>query len=59
MDCGLTGGKCGLTWKLVQSCVEPPTYLVGSGKCQIDLVDSDDEDALDSIRSKAAKKRRC
>tara|TARA_A100001011_G_scaffold362416_1_gene411310 strand:+ start:888 stop:1844 length:957 start_codon:yes stop_codon:yes gene_type:complete len=51
-----TGGKCGLTWKLVQSCVEPPTYLVGSGKCQIDLVDSDDEDALDSIRSKAAKK---
>jgi len=49
-----TGGKCGLTWKLVQSCVEPPTYLVGSGKCQISD-DSDDEEALENLRSKSAK----
>lgn len=45
------GGKFGLTWKLVQSCVEPPVYLVGSGKCQI-ADDSDDEDALETARSK-------
>ena len=45
------GGKFGLTWKLVQSCVEPPVYLVGSGKCQIED-DSDDEDALETARSK-------
>jgi hypothetical protein len=49
-----TGGKCGLTWKLVQSCVEPPTYLVGSGKCQI-CDDSDDEEALENLRSKSVK----
>ena len=50
------GGKFGLTWKLVQSCVEPPVYLVGSGKCQI-ADDSDDEDALETARSKAKQQK--
>ena len=49
-----TGGKCGLTWKLLQSCIELPTYLVGSGKCQI-CDDSDDEEALENLRTKSAK----
>jgi hypothetical protein len=37
------GGKCGVTFQLVQIQVRPPTRLVGSGNCHI-MDDSDDED---------------
>ena len=37
------GGKCGITWQLVQLNVRPPARLVGSGKCYV-MDDSDDED---------------
>tara|TARA_B100000795_G_scaffold269881_1_gene260883 strand:+ start:5518 stop:6384 length:867 start_codon:yes stop_codon:yes gene_type:complete len=37
------GGKCGVTWKIVQLCVRPPARLLGSGTCHL-LDDSDDEE---------------
>ena len=37
------GGKCGVTWQLVQIQVRPPTRLVGSGNCHI-MDDSDDDE---------------
>ena len=45
------GGKCGVTWKLVQACVRPPARLLGSGTCHI-MDDSDDEDAEEAITQK-------
>jgi hypothetical protein len=49
------GGKCGVTWKVMQFNVRPPTTIVGSGVCQI-LEDSDDEEALDDLKKKDADK---
>ena len=43
------GGKCGVTWKLIQACVRPPVRLVGTGTCHVE-VDSDDEDLLNSLQ---------
>jgi hypothetical protein len=45
------GGKCGVTWKLVQACVRPPARLLGSGTCHV-LADSDDEEAEEAISQK-------
>ena len=45
------GGKCGVTWKLVQACVRPPARLLGAGTCHV-LDDSDDEDAEEAIAQK-------
>ena len=45
------GGKCGVTWKLVQACVRPPARLLGSGTCHV-MDDSDDEDAEEAIAQK-------
>ena len=45
------GGKCGVTWKLVQACVRPPARLLGAGTCHI-LDDSDDEEAEEAIAQK-------
>ena len=42
------GGKCGVTWKLIQACVRPPVRLVGTGTCHVE-VDSDDEDLLTTL----------
>tara|TARA_B110000967_G_C18784493_1_gene510016 strand:+ start:181 stop:1101 length:921 start_codon:yes stop_codon:yes gene_type:complete len=42
------GGKCGVTWKLIQACVRPPIRLVGTGTCHVE-VDSDDEDLLTNL----------
>ena len=42
------GGKCGVTWKLIQACVRPPVRLVGTGTCHV-AEDSDDEDMLTSL----------
>ena len=43
------GGRCGVTWKLVQACVRPPIRLVGTGTCHVEA-DSDDEELLDSLQ---------
>ena len=43
------GGRCGVTWKLVQACVRPPMRLVGTGTCHVE-VDSDDEELLNSLQ---------
>ena len=45
------GGKCGVTWKLVQACVRPPARLLGTGTCHIED-DSDDEIADDNLSKK-------
>ena len=50
----MAGGRFGVTWKIVQANVRPPTRLVGTGTCHIDD-DSDDEEALDALRSREAK----
>jgi hypothetical protein len=50
----MAGGRFGVTWKLVQAAVRPPTRLVGTGTCHIDD-DSDDEDALDQLKSRESK----
>ena len=47
------GGKCGVTWKLVQACVRPPQRLVGMGTCHV-LEDSDDDEVVESLNSKDA-----
>ena len=44
------GGRCGVTWKLIQACVRPPVRLVGTGTCHVE-VDSDDEELLDSLHN--------
>tara|TARA_X000000368_G_scaffold414212_2_gene403662 strand:+ start:441 stop:1367 length:927 start_codon:yes stop_codon:yes gene_type:complete len=43
------GGRCGVTWKLIQACVRPPVRLVGTGTCHVEA-DSDDEELLDSLQ---------
>ena len=50
----MAGGRFGVTWKIVQASVRPPTRLVGTGTCHIDD-DSDDEEALDALKSREAK----
>ena len=47
------GGKCGVTWKLVQACVRPPARLLGTGTCHIED-DSDDEIEDDNLNRKEA-----
>lgn len=49
------GGKCGVTWKLVQACVRPPARLLGTGTCHI-MDDSDDEEADNLLSQKEAEK---
>ena len=50
------GGKCGVTWKLVQACVRPPARILGAGTCHI-LDDSDDEEAEEAIAQKEEQKQ--
>ena len=45
------GGKCGVTWQLVQIQVRPPTRLVGSGNCHI-MDDSDDDEVAADLDEK-------
>jgi hypothetical protein len=45
------GGKCGVTWQLVQINARPPTRLVGSGTCHVPD-DSDDDELLDALEQK-------
>jgi len=45
------GGKCGVTWQLVQIQVRPPTRLVGSGNCHI-MDDSDDDEVAADLDDK-------
>ena len=45
------GGKCGVTWQLVQIQVRPPTRLVGSGNCHI-MDDSDDDEIAAELDEK-------
>ena len=49
------GGKCGVTWKLVQACVRPPARLLGTGTCHI-MEDSDDEEADNILKQKEEEK---
>jgi len=49
------GGKCGVTFQLVQIQVRPPTRLVGSGNCHI-MDDSDDDDITEDLNKKDEKK---
>ena len=44
------GGKCGVTWKLVQACVRPPARLLGTGTCHIE--DDSDDEAVEDVLSK-------
>jgi len=50
------GGKCGVTWKLIQACVRPPVRLVGTGTCHV-VEDSDDEDLLTSLEKNDESKK--
>jgi len=45
------GGKCGVTFQLVQIQVRPPTRLVGSGNCHI-MDDSDDDEIIEDLEKK-------
>jgi hypothetical protein len=45
------GGKCGVTFQLVQIQVRPPTRLVGSGNCHI-MDDSDDDEIIEDLVKK-------
>ena len=47
------GGRCGVTWQLLQAKVRPPARLLGSGTCQM-LDDSDDEEMEEQIKAKEA-----
>jgi hypothetical protein len=47
------GGRCGVTWKLVQACVRPPARLLGTATCHIED-DSDDEEMENSLAQKEA-----
>jgi len=49
------GGKCGVTFQLVQIQSRPPTRLVGSGNCHI-MDDSDDDDIVADLDKKEEKK---
>jgi len=50
------GGKCGVTWKLVQACIRPPARLVGAGKCHV-MDDSDDDEIEEAIAQKEEQKQ--
>ena len=50
------GGKCGVTWKLVQACVRPPARLLGTGTCHI-MDDSDDEEVETLLSQKEETKK--
>ena len=52
----MAGGKCGITWKLLQACVQPQFRLVGSGQCMIEE-DSDDDDVLESLKQSSEKEK--
>mgnify|MGYP000208570992 FL=1 len=45
------GGRCGVTWKLVQACVRPPARLLGTATCHIED-DSDDEEMENNLAQK-------
>jgi len=45
------GGRCGVTWKLVQACVRPPARLLGTATCHIED-DSDDEEMDKNLAEK-------
>jgi hypothetical protein len=45
------GGRCGVTWKLVQACVRPPARLLGTATCHIED-DSDDEEMENNLAEK-------
>ena len=45
------GGRCGVTWKLVQACVRPPARLLGTATCHIED-DSDDEEMEQNLAQK-------
>ena len=45
------GGRCGVTWKLVQACVRPPARLLGTATCHIED-DSDDEEMDNNLAQK-------
>ena len=47
------GGRCGVTWKLVQACVRPPARLLGTATCHIED-DSDDEEMDNNLTQKEA-----
>ena len=47
------GGRCGVTWKLVQACVRPPARLLGTATCHIED-DSDDEEMDNNLAQKEA-----
>ena len=47
------GGRCGVTWKLVQACVRPPARLLGTATCHIED-DSDDEEMEKNLAEKEA-----
>jgi len=47
------GGRCGVTWKLVQACVRPPARLLGTATCHIED-DSDDEEMENNLAQKEA-----
>jgi len=47
------GGRCGVTWKLVQACVRPPARLLGTATCHIED-DSDDEEMDSNLAQKEA-----
>lgn len=47
------GGRCGVTWKLVQACVRPPARLLGTSTCHIED-DSDDEEMDKNLAEKEA-----
>tara|TARA_Y100001970_G_C14171751_1_gene824560 strand:- start:292 stop:1215 length:924 start_codon:yes stop_codon:yes gene_type:complete len=45
----MTGGRFGVTWKLVQTQVRQPVRLVGTGTCHV-MDDSDDDEALEQLQ---------
>jgi hypothetical protein len=47
------GGRCGVTWKLVQACVRPPVRLLGTSTCHIED-DSDDEEIEQTLAKREA-----
>ena len=54
IQCGglwFVGGKFGVTWRLQQACVRPPSQLVGQGKCML-MDDSDDDAAEEELKQK-------
>ena len=44
----MAAGRFGVTWKLLQACVQPPLRLLGSATCHV-AYDSDDEAAMEQL----------